>query len=278
MAEEVMVQKVAVLREALTRYYDEVSAVFSTDEVIFDLMRLRNYTSEAMYNTLKEMGVFRVNSMSDINLFVQGYSMKQLSDFGLLNAEGEFLLAGRYVLPIRDITGQVTALVGWSEYGGPKKYVTTPTFGFSRDATFFNYDSFRLAHEKFGGVTFLVEGIFDSVALKSLGFPVLGAQGLELSSIKRRMLRRYTKVIAMHDDDKAGMGVSPYLNKLSSKPASLIWDIETEHTFVRILDKTDTVDESKVKDSDDLIKYYDAYDDLVKAMSAKKLYNIVLED
>ena len=49
---------------------------------------------------------------------------------GLFNSNGHFLLADRYTLPIRDLQGNVLALVGWNLDG--KKYITTPSALFSK--------------------------------------------------------------------------------------------------------------------------------------------------
>lgn len=264
------VEKVKRVRQGLTDFFDKVSRIYSTDEVIFDLMLVRGYQSRRMYETLKEVGVFRVDDLTELTLAVPEVTQDQLSEWGLLTSKGDYLLRGRYVLPIRDIQGQVIALVGWDPQGGTRKYVTTPTLGFSRDVSFFNLDCYRLAWEKWNGVVYLVEGIFDTLALRSLGFAAIGNQGLEMSLLKTYMLTRFSKVIAIPDNDNSGRSVNPYLNRFSGKSSKFVWRIENDHVFVQLPDG--------VKDVDELLKSFDAYDDLVSCQSARFIKKLKDED
>lgn len=264
------VEKVKRVRQGLTDFFDKVSRIYSTDEVIFDLMLARGYQSRRMYETLKEVGVFRVDDLTELTLTVPEVTQDQLSEWGLLTSKGDYLLRGRYVLPIRDIQGQVIALVGWDPQGGTRKYVTTPTLGFSRDVSFFNLDCYRLAWEKWNGVVYLVEGIFDTLALRSLGFAAIGNQGLEMSLLKTYMLTRFSKVIAIPDNDNSGRSANPYLNRFSGKSSKFVWRIENDHVFVQLPDG--------VKDVDELLKSFDAYDDLVSCQSARFIKKLKDED
>lgn len=274
------VQLIKKVREELTLVYERLSSVFSSDEVIYDLMRERKYGSQEMFDTLKEIGVFRAEYITDIRMVLPHITDEQLSQFGFLTENGDYLMPGRYVLPIRDIDGTIMALVGWHPMGGDRKYVTTPTLGFSRDASFFNMDSFRLAKEKFGGKTFLVEGIFDSIALRSIGIPAIGNQGLELSPIKTQILNRYEKIIALPDNDNSGRKVNPFTNFSTAKSKRLEWRIEAPHVFVKILDRRINIgegEESRIKDIDVLIREYDAYDDLVALFDKKFVAHLKVE-
>lgn len=258
-----MLAKAKHVRETLTAFFDKMCEAFGGDAVIDDLMQARGYVDPGMRETLREIGVFRVDYLSDILFMDTAVTTEQLRDWGMLTESGDYLLPGRFVLPIRGIDGLVCALVGWDRFGGARKYVTTPTFGFSRDATFFNFDSFTESMTRWGGVVFLVEGIFDAVALRSLGIPALGNQGLDLSSVKRQMLTRYTKVVAIHDNDTAGWGLNPYLRELTGKKPKLLWSFDNEHTFV-LLPKG-------VKDCDVFVRDFDAYEDLVGCIQSKFL-------
>lgn len=254
-------QKVKQVRLGLTQFFDKACTIFGTDEVILELMSLRGYTSQAMFDTLKRFGVYKMEYLSDITLTMPEYTNEHLNDFGLLTGSGNYLLTSRYVLPIRDIGGTVIALVGWHPQGGSRKYVTTPTMGFSRDVSFFNYDSYKLSWEKFGGVTFMDEGIFDTIALSSLGLPCIGMMGLEMSNIKSQMLTRYTKTVAIPDNDTAGKSVSPYTNAVSGKGKKFEWTIPTESVWVSL--------PRGVKDPDDFVRDFDCYDDLISCIDAK---------
>jgi len=255
------IDKVKKVRSKLTKFYDELSCIslFHSEDIVKSLMQERGYWSEDMYNTLLDLKVCKVDNLTDIKFLLPHYSYEDFKDFGLVNDNGYFLLSGRYILPIRDIGGGVIALVGWDKEGGFKKYVTTKTYGFVKDASFFNYDSYKYAWEKYQGVTFLVEGIFDAVSLRSLGFPVLAVMGTKMGKIKQDMLKRYTKVIAIPDNDKGGQLVTLGYHKSR-------WEIPVESTFIKL--------PKGVKDVDDLIKFYDCKYDLEKAINSRYIYHI----
>ncbi len=268
------------VREAYTEFVSVLIDRFSTEEVIEEILCLRQYSAspyiDQIRKGLKDEGIFCVNmSLVDIQNICPNVTKKELDLFGVLDRNDNFLLSGRYCVPIRDIMGNVTALVGW--YPDIKKYITTPTYGFSKDGQFFNiscleqsldgdYPKGSGAPET--GIVYLVEGIFDTLALKSLGFPVLGNMGLNMSLAKTEMLSRFGKVIAISDNDKAGSGTNKYLSRVNGKGTKLVWNIKNEHVFVQL--------PNGVKDVDDFIKYYYCFDDLLRVQNAH--YKIRLTD
>ncbi len=256
-------------RHELTQFFEAACQAYGGSDVIEELMAYRGYTDPAMRATLEEVGVFRVDYLSDLLLMDASLTTAEFRRWGLLTDTGEYLMPGRYVLPIRGIDGLVCALVGWDRNGGARKYVTTPTFGFSRDATFFNFDSYKDSMARWGGVVFLVEGIFDGLALRSLGFPAIGNQGLELSGFKSQMLSRYTKVVAIPDNDTAGRALNPYLRELTGKKPRYSWDMNVENVFVLL--------PQGVKDIDIFVRDFDCYEDL-KGCINSKLFTKLKED
>lgn len=258
MSDAVSSAEILKVREGFTAFVEKVTKCWSTDAVITELMDLREYTSQEMFNTLKEVGVFKVDSLSDLTYFAPE-STENLQKWGLLTSTGEFILKGRYIVPIRDICSDVTALVGW--YPDNRKYITTPSFGFTRDAQFFNIECFESCMKNDGGTVFLVEGIFDTLALRSLKFSALGNMGLDLSAIKVQILKRFGKVIAIPDNDTAGKSVNPYCNRFTNKSKRSPWNIENEVVFVGL--------PAGVKDVDDFIKYFDCYDDLLSCKDSR---------
>lgn len=275
--------KVIEVRNGLTDLVDKLIKVFSTDEVISEVMSLRKYTtspySEAMEKTLREVGVFKLDYVSDIEIVEPEITMEQLKLYGLVDRNGNYLLQGRYAIPIRDINGLVTAVVGW--YPDVKKYVTTPTYGFSKDGQFFNIECYaksfdgdypKYKDESTGeilesrGLVYLVEGIFDTLSLRSLGFPALGNMGLDMSMAKTEILTRFGKVIAIPDNDNAGRGTNKYLNGFSGKNKNMSWLIKNENVVVQL--------PKGVKDSDDFIKGYYCLEDLLLCQKAKYKINL----
>lgn len=280
------INKVIEVRDGLTDVVDKLSSVFSTDEIIAEVMSLRKYDNspyrEEMRKTLKEVGIFKLDYISEIQMILPNITNEQLKLFGLVDRNGNYLLSGRYAVPIRDIVGKVTALVGW--FPDVKKYVTTPTYGFSKDGQFFNMDCFSKSFDgdypkykdeeteevlESTGLVYLVEGIFDTLSLKSLGFPALGNMGLDMSLMKTEILSRFGKVIAIPDNDNAGMGTNPYLNRISNKGKKLSWNIKNENVIVQL--------PKGVKDSDDFIKGFYCFEDLLRCQKAKYKINLTIE-
>lgn len=260
------VKELQIVRNELTQFYNNMSKQVSTETTIFEVMGLRKYVTEEMYETLMEMGIWKVNNTSDIFYYDKKVTEKQLKLWGLLTDNGDFLLKGRYVIPVRNISGQVISLIGW--FPDFKKYITAPTVGFSRDTSFYNLDCYQKSIEEYGGLVFLVEGIFDTIAGKSLGLPFLGNMGLELSPIKTEILTRFNKVVAIPDNDKAGASVIPYKNSFSGKATKFVWNIKNEHIF--------TILPHGIKDMDDYIRDYDCYDELLSCREARYIKKLKL--
>ena len=237
------------VRTEFTSFYNQIANAFCTDDIVKELMAFRGYSSDEMFNTLKEVGVTRVFDMSELELIQPLHAYETSKYWGLFDKSGRYLLSGRYVVPIRDISGNVTALVGY--YPDDRKYVTTPTFGFARDAQFFNIEQYAKFANEPNAKVYLVEGIFDTLSLRSLGLFALGNMGLGLSPIKREILKRFGHVYAIPDNDKAGRGVLPFTSAGRFK-----WNIDNNVTFVQI-------GIEGVKDTDDLVKMFDCKEDLL---------------
>lgn len=270
-AVQAQVNLVREVRKDLTEFFNKMVSIYGGDDLIMELMLARKYKTRVMEQTLKELGVFKCETIADISLMFPDLTTERLNQFGLLTEQGDYLLSGRYVLPIKDIKGDVIALVGWHPLGGTRKYVTTPTIGFSRDVSFFNLDhAYRLSMEKFDGVVYLVEGIFDTLSLRAIGLPAIGMQGLEMSPFKSQILSRFKKVIAIPDNDRSGRGVNPYVNRVSGKQTKFIWNIPTDSLFVML--------PRGIKDSDDFVNEFDCYDELVSLKDKKYIVHMQIED
>ena len=278
-------RKVYRVRQKLTELFGKLVEAYCTDEVVDLVMQLRGYDRSfyklQMFNTLKEVGIFKVSNVDDILSVADGFTLEDLREIGLLDSEGNYLLSNRFAIPIKDIAGQVTALVGW--FPDTKKYITTPTYGFTKDGQFFNIECFEKAitndYDKFvneygeevtfeRGVVYLVEGIFDTLSLRALGFPALGNMGLDMSPLKVEILTRFGKVIAIPDNDNAGNRTNKYRSHLSTKKAST-WNIKNENVLV-LLPKG-------VKDIDDFIKYYICKEDLLMCQSSRFKVNLKVD-
>lgn len=212
------------------------SCSYSDDEVVRSICELRGYSLESnMPSMLKDIGFLYLKP----ELFNPDM-MKRLDngDLGLYSKEGNFLLLNRFIFPVKDMLGNIIALIGW--FPDDKKYITTPSKLFSKKCLFFGMD--QLKNTGIGKDYFLVEGIFDSISIRSLGFNCIAAMGITTTQFTQSLYSLFRRIVAIPDNDSEGRSV--VLNdewKLPSKGKYLRW-------------------KGKFKDIDDVLKYYDMYD------------------
>ena len=255
-------KKIGEVRDTLTEWCEAMTEQYCTHDTIVECMLLRHYSTEEMYNHLADIGMFKIESFTSAELFKR-LTEQQYEDCGLIK-NGQFLLTGRYCVPIKAIDGKVEAIVGW--YPDKKKYVTTPTFGFSKATSLFGVD-----HTEYLTAPYVCfcEGIFDTLSLQAHGFPALGNQGLDLSIFKSEMLRRYKRVIAIPDGDKAGQSAIPYKQNIAGRK-STGWQIPVETLYI------DLSRYEGVKDVDDLLKEDGVEREKLRSVFDTKRYIYVL--
>ena len=90
--------KVIEVRNGLTDVVDKLISVFSTDDVITEVMTLRKYIyspyAEEMRKTLKEVGIFKIDYFSEIQIVVPDLTLEDAKLYGLVDRNGNYLLAG----------------------------------------------------------------------------------------------------------------------------------------------------------------------------------------
>lgn len=222
----------------LTEVYNYLKTQFEEGSVD-ELCRMRGYVSQEQKDLLKQMNVGRCELPGE--LFSE-YS----KELALVTQTGNFLLSGRFIIPVYDISGNLVSLIGY--YPDVRKYITLPTPFFSRECMFFN---FRQAYEQsfgwYDGVVFLVEGIFDCLSLRSIGLPAIATMGASVSPIKCELLKLFRKVIAIPDDDDVGRkGIER-------------WNVPYGSTFIKFMGGEVDFGGTKMhcKDMDDFVSWYD---------------------
>lgn len=263
------IAKIKQVRAELTAFYAKAKKLFSTDETVESLMRARCYAEndDAMRNVLKEIGVIYVKDYMEFLTACNYSQYSTFNDWGTMSARGTALLNNRYVFPIRDFEGKVTALAGWNNR--TPKYVVTPTYGFLKEAQFFNAETCSTFAEKGDKTVYLVEGFFDALALRAHNFCALGNFGLSLSSLKAEMLRRFDKVVVINDADKAGKKAYPYIAG-TVKERNKQWHIDNVCTFVKL-------QLPYVKDADDLFRFYDCEEDVYNLRFKGQVFTLTEE-
>lgn len=236
--------------------YNELLHNCDVEKVVDELCGIRWYSDIRMKRTLMEIGVFKLNFF-DIKDYT--FNWDTLKKFGLLNKNGGFLLEGGYCIPIRDIEGLLIGIVAY--YPGVDtayKYRTASGRYFQKGISLFNVDNAVALSEDLSFV-YIVEGIFDSIALRSIGLPAVALQGSEITQYKREILKLFRKNIAIPDNDRIG------------KEEFYKWQLEGNVTYVEIVGSVQIGDEVKpVKDTDDLVKFYSNMEDILLEYKSSK--------
>lgn len=248
------IQEVKENRQILTELTKKFQQSFVKERDIEELMELRGYLNtpyEEQYRKLfKEIGIWKMPSKKVANL-INPYSEDKdmMYKLGLSNID---MLEGRFIVPIRDIGGSVTAWIGWlNDY---KKYITTPTQGFSKKVQMLCEETYVEAKKQ--GKVFLVEGIFDALAIRMLGLSSLSVLGADISLVKTKKLKRYDKIVCIPDNDKVGYKSNPYIKQDKDN-----WRIENDNVFLML--------PQGIKDVDDLCKNFNGVKELLLEVSER---------
>lgn len=193
--------------EDLTRYIKEFQVVWkllqtfnNLEKSVDMLMAKRNYDSPLMRERLIQEGIVYADSSLMQSSMFNSFS----EDLGLMytdkyNGRKHFLLLDRYILPIRDMAGNIVALVGWED--DSKKYITSKSKYFSKNTFFYGLEKIQ---DKSDVGTFIVEGIFDRLAIESLGGRAFATMGLNTDARKRVLYSLLGRVVAITDADSGG--------------------------------------------------------------------------
>lgn len=230
--------------EDLERLYNYIKTTFIENSVE-ELANIRGYVDGCQVDLFREMNI---GLSQGVDISILGESGREL---GLVSNKDYFLLDGRFIVPIRAITGDLISLVGY--YPDFKKYITIPSPFFHKETLFFNIDhAIKLSWDKFDGLVFLVEGIFDCLSLRALGLPVISTMGVTVKPPKSEQLKLFSKVIAITDNDKAGLRA---MNRHDKRHG---WQVPRNATFIKLVGVLETPHGVlKVKDADNLVSYFD---------------------
>lgn len=243
----------------LERVYRYIKTLYDVETSVKELSRLRGYTdNSSQYNLLRDMQICTCCIPDTIELS----SMSE--ELGLSTKSERFLLDDRFIIPVRDIAGNLVSLIGY--YPDIKKYITIPTPFFSKDILFFNIDNaYRLSYEEYGGIVFLVEGIFDCLSLRSIGLPAIATMGSTVSLHKKEVLKLFSKVIYIPDNDSTG-------RKALNRHLKTGWQVPENAVGIKLRGYVDFNNVSadsleydkakilKVKDVDNLVSWFEAED------------------
>ena len=138
-----------------------------------------------------------------------------LDSYGLYDKYGHSNMAGRFVIPIKDIKGNIVAFSGRSLDPNIAKYVNTPeTKYFKKNQVLFNFD-----HAKKYPSVFVVEGFMDALSLIQNGINnVVATMGTAFTDAHLHMLNGKEIILALDNDDPGKRTMLQIIERYSDKP------------------------------------------------------------
>jgi len=205
---------------------------YPSDEVISKICDIRGYDINGnMPKALKEVGfVYLKPDLYSVEKFVR---LDKNEDLGLFSNDN-FILLNRFIFPVKDMLGNIIALIGW--FPDEKKYITTPSKLFSKKCFFFGME--QLGKTGVGKDYFVVEGIFDCISMRAQGCNCVALMGITASSYTKILYSLFKRVIAIPDNDSEGRKVV-----LEDK-----WQLPLNSKYLRW--------SGNIKDIDELLKLY----------------------
>jgi DNA primase len=233
--------------EELNKAYSLFQSMYN-DTYVDELCEFRGYVDVDQRNLIQEMklGYCEIEDVDLLKEFPE--------DLHLLSKNDNFLLNGRFIIPVYGVNGDLISLIGY--YPDKRKYITLATPYFSKRCQFFNFkQAYETSFRDYNGMVILVEGIFDCLSLRSIGLPAIATMGSTVSPIKGELLKLFKKVLAVPDDDPVGRRS---LNRYSK----FGWKVPYGTTFIRFHGGLYQVGATNLhcKDMDNLVSWYDADD------------------
>lgn len=212
---------------------------------VSEVANQRKYIHSEIVDYLKEHYLgFASFSTPSVELY------ENLGSVGWLD-KGSFTLAGRVVVPIRNVDGSIATLVGWRK--GFPKYYTIADKDFSKESHWFNLDralekSFK-GDNRYRGAVVVVEGIFDALHLDAYGIPAIATMGSDVNAYKGSMLSLFDNILCIPDNDSAGQ--KALLQKR--------WQVPSSASFLYVEEKRYQFGEGlsfQVKDIDNFLSLF----------------------
>ena len=237
-----------------------------------DLMQIRGYIGDAQRKLINdlELGYIKINDSEEKDLYIKGFyglnpinytknipgnASNAIKESFLVTQKGNFLLDGRFIIPVEDIKGNYVALIGY--YPDDSKYITAATPFFSKEATFFNFrQAYELSYKEYNGLVFVVEGIFDCLSMRAIGLPCMATMGATVSVAKGELLKIFNKVIGIPDNDRVGRRSLDRNSKFGWKVPNNTVMVEFKASPIKL----ENGKEIKVKDLDNFISWYNSED------------------
>lgn len=147
----------------------------------------------------------------------RGLSVETLEKFGAGVCMSRGMFAGRFVVPLHDVAGQLVGYAGRAlDDKEPKYLFPSSEKGFHKRFLLFNL---HRVIEQGAEEVVVVEGFFDCMKVAQAGFPCVGLLGSNLSKEQELLLvEHFRRVVLCFDGDAAGSSATgECLDRLASR-------------------------------------------------------------
>lgn len=169
-------------------------------------------------------GCFFVPNQEYMREYLGISSMNETYD--IYNYDGECKWLWHLVFPIRNAVGELVGFAGYNPLSKmilknnqmtgeneivPPKYIYSSKSVFDRGNYLFIPNGYTKCVED--GYAIIVDGMFDSMTIGSLGYNAVGMLGSKVSDKLLFMLSFVKTIYVIHDNDEAGLNLYKLLNK-----------------------------------------------------------------
>lgn len=214
---------------------------------------LYNRSNKEMLNRFAELRKFSMEIIDECGIFYIGSEAEMLipkyldviANLGVIsNTNNKPIFSNRYVIPIKNIDGNILGLVGYSKEAN-ERYIYCTSKYYRRRETMWGLENLELAYDM--GYAIVTEGITDAIRIRSQGHPNTFAMcGTHKSDFIMKQLNRCKNgVIKIPDRDAPG------------KKAASRWDCNrsiTLNTFIAYKDA-----DEMCRDSDEMKQLFESY-------------------
>ena len=182
--------------QQLTDYTMELKAR-AGDKKLQEFAEMRKFPLEI----IKQSDIFYIDDATE--MLIPRY-FSQLDEFGIISPTNKKpIFHNRYVIPIKDIHGNILNLVGYSKEAD-ERYIYGTAKNYRRRETKYGLENLKLAYELVYAI--FTEGITDAIRMRSLGYLNTFANcGTHKSEFIMKQLNRCRHgIIKIPDRDKAG--------------------------------------------------------------------------
>lgn len=200
MIEQTVIENMNRYTAELTDYVNELKAR-AGDKNLEYFSELRDLPLDI----IKESDIFYIGDATE--MLLPSY-LGKVEDFGVISPNNKKpIFHNRFVIPIKDINGNILNLVGYSKEAD-ERYIYGTAKYYRRRSTLYGLENLNLAYDL--GYAIITEGITDTIRVRSLGFKNTFAMcGTHKSDFIMNQLNRCSKgVIKIPDRDSAGQRAS----------------------------------------------------------------------